>query len=67
MTKTARYSYDQKCEELAEYFCQDLIGHASYKDIVRRLAQDIQDAVEALDFEVPHDSALSAQKESIRE
>jgi hypothetical protein len=42
MTKP-RFSYDEKCEDLAEYF---LVGTTHDPEHVRKLAQTIQDAIE---------------------
>jgi hypothetical protein len=39
-----RFSYDERCEELAEYFLSD---EAHTHEHVQKLAQTIQEAIEA--------------------
>lgn len=41
MTTTPHFSYDSKCEELAKHFFPDMEPSS-----LKRLAQEIQDAVE---------------------
>jgi hypothetical protein len=47
-----RFSYDERCEDLAEYLSDDNVPHnngpgkCAHCELVRKLAQTIQDAIE---------------------